>query len=821
MGMIFLKKVRIAVSTAVAAALICGCAAAGTGAAETAQAPREEEREAAGAPGPGTILPDRIEVITDSDYPYNAEEIMYLSGVRSTAYRQNTRYSLCDLDGDGLSELLIAVADSAAGDSAAELGSTEEIIGVYAYDADQNAAVLQKTVQEGTEKSALPEELIWVEGTQWPDASLIGAAEQLGDPGVRTDYYLSANYEWLNGQHVYGQGEIADGVSGKQGIPERKQQMFADRDHYRGDDIRILRDYYDAAVDWERRDDEGIEPVRKYFTAIEDIETIPELTEYLTDPESDPFCILMTLNTSLDLEDTSSWILEIGEDQFSVLPRIFHNSDPEEVEAVRQDFEIPVRYLLSRAGWQEEDIDRLMKESYAMEDRLLECAWGQEEDQGGETESRFGGCLPFDEFVSRCTHFPLKEILHAYGVTDSRIRAVFPQYIELLDEIYTEENLPALKAYLLTHTAYSAYPFLDMETAGCLIREEETDEEFRMIMNASYQGEVLSSRGLLSVAEENAYMTYFTDDEEKQDITALCEEIRDAFREILEQSDWLSPEGRKQAVAKLDAMTFSVLKPDQLIDSSYLAVDREASFLDNYAHIFVNSIRHNCSFAGTARVPGDWRYDIRPEIATTAENAFYYGSFNQFFILSGFVNEATYRKDMPVEEKLGRLGEVIGHELTHGFDPQGIQYDQHGNKVVTDDNPYGWLPEEDYKAFMERAKRIAEYFSTIKPFPYAACDGEMVWGEAAADIGGMAIGLKIAEKYQDFDYDLYFRSHAALWRMQSTINTERYDVYNEHPLRYLRINTVVQQFDEFLDTYGIQEGDLMYLKPEDRINLWT
>ena len=376
MGLTLLKKVRIAASTAVAAALICGCAAAGTGAAETVQMPREEEREAAGASGPGTILPDRIEIKTDSDYPYDAEEIMYLSGVRATAYRQNTRYSLCDLDGDGFSELLITVTDNTAGDSAAEPGSTAETTGIYAYDAGQNAAVLQKTFQEGSEKSALPEGLIWVEGTQWPDASLIGAAEQLGDPGVRTDYYLSANYEWLNGQHVHGQGEIADGVSGKQEVPERKQQMFADRDRYQGDDIRILRDYYDAASDWERRDDEGIEPVRKYFTAIEDIETIPELTEYLTDPESDPFCILMTLNASLDLEDTSSWILEIGEDQFSVLPRIFHNSDPEEVEAVRRDFEIPVRYLLSRAGWQEEDIDRLMKESYALEDRLLECAWG-------------------------------------------------------------------------------------------------------------------------------------------------------------------------------------------------------------------------------------------------------------------------------------------------------------------------------------------------------------------------------------------------------------------------------------------------------------
>lgn len=97
--------------------------------------------------------------------------------------------------------------------------------------------------------------------------------------------------------------------------------------------------------------------------------------------------------------------------------------------------------------------------------------------------------------------------------------------------------------------------------------------------------------------------------------------------------------------------------------------------------------------------------------------------------------------------------------------------------IRTDSNPYGWLPEEDYKAFMERAERIAAYYDAIKSFPYAACDGERVWGEAAADIGGMAIGLKIAEKYK--------------------------------------------QFDEFLETYGVREGDLMYLAPEDRIDLWT
>ena len=84
-----------------------------------------------------------------------------------------------------------------------------------------------------------------------------------------------------------------------------------------------------------------------------------------------------------------------------------------------------------------------------------------------------------------------------------------------------------------------------------------------------------------------------------------------------------------------------------------------------------------------------------------------------------------------------------------------------------------------------------------------------------------ASDLKIAEKYKSFDYDRYFRSYAELWRMQSTISTERYDVSNEHPLRHLRVNTVVQQFDEFLDTCGVREGDLMYLAPEDRMDLWT
>ena len=217
---------------------------------------------------------------------------------------------------------------------------------------------------------------------------------------------------------------------------------------------------------------------------------------------------------------------------------------------------------------------------------------------------------------------------------------------------------------------------------------------------------------------------------------------------------------------------------------------------------------------------GDWRYDLRTEIATTVDNAFYYGSFNQFFILDGGVGEDSFNEDMTYEEKLGKLGAVIGHELTHGFDPLGIQYDKDGNMVVTDDNPYGWLPKEDYEAFMAKADRIAEFYNGMKPYPYSSIDGNKLWGEAAADIGGVTIGLKIAESREGFDYDKYFHAFSRLWMTQTTLIREQGEITDEHPLRYLRVNSVLCQFDKFNELYGIEEGDLMYLAPENRIKIW-
>lgn len=168
---------------------------------------------------------------------------------------------------------------------------------------------------------------------------------------------------------------------------------------------------------------------------------------------------------------------------------------------------------------------------------------------------------------------------------------------------------------------------------------------------------------------------------------------------------------------------------------------------------------------------------------------------------------------MSDEELYSRLGMVIGHEISHAFDSAGAQFDKDGNMNM-------WWNEEDYKAFEEKNKKLADYYSAMSPWAGQYFNGSIMTGEACADMGGMKCMLRIAAKKDGFDNDKFFRSYAQFWLSKFTKNTALYYLTDEHPMPYLRVNCVLQQFDEFCDLYDIKEGDGMYLAPEDRVNIW-
>ena len=160
------------------------------------------------------------------------------------------------------------------------------------------------------------------------------------------------------------------------------------------------------------------------------------------------------------------------------------------------------------------------------------------------------------------------------------------------------------------------------------------------------------------------------------------------------------------------------------------------------------------------------------------------------------------------------IDSIIGHEISHAFDIDGAQFDKDGAIA-------NWWTDEDYAAFQARAAKLASWYDGFIPAEGITYSGKQVHNEAIADMGGMKCMLGIAAQREDFDYDLFLRQYSILYREKELpslfILQAMIDV---HPLCYLRVNATLAQFDEFVDFYGIKEGDGMYIAPEDRVAVW-
>ena len=311
------------------------------------------------------------------------------------------------------------------------------------------------------------------------------------------------------------------------------------------------------------------------------------------------------------------------------------------------------------------------------------------------------------------------------------------------------------------------------------------------------------------------------DPDTKKRITDITGKIKASLRNVILSETWLSEEGRQAAVEKLDNMNCFIMSPDEIIDTSYLSMDKTKSYYENRSVVENNKLKHNLSFIGKKYDRKRWYYDVFPDLTTTMVNAMYNAPDNNFLIYEGLLGPDFYNKDMSDEEVLGKIGGILGHEMTHGLDPKGSKYDKNGNLVATKDHPEGWFSVEDYEAFQKQINKVAAYYDAIYPVPWAHFKGKKLTGESIGDMGGMAAALGVAKDMPGFDYKKFFEAYADLWCDQSGMEfIEQLIVADNHPIRYLRVNVMVQQFDEFYDTYGIQEGDGMYVAPEDRIRVW-
>ncbi len=366
----------------------------------------------------------------------------------------------------------------------------------------------------------------------------------------------------------------------------------------------------------------------------------------------------------------------------------------------------------------------------------------------------------------------------------------------------------------LDREAYDTFTELEKPRSSQEIadhKDETTKENERLC-------EFISESALIA-AMDKLYLDAYILPETAAELTEMTEDIIDVYRtEIFPNEEWLSEEGKKTCIEKLDAITLNIIYPDfSSVDYSDLYItpkEEDGTFLDAYLTSCRFLEQTKAKRAARTFDRNEW-YPFNAELSTTITNSCYIRTANSINIYAGILEDPAYHLGMSKEELYSGIGAIVGHEISHGFDSGGVQYDKDGKKDQI-------LSDADEQAFNDRADLVAGYYTSIQPYKGSGIyEGSNVKVEATADMGGLKALLTLAKRIDNFDYDLFFRHYALLWSAQNGMEEEQWYFKNdEHPLSFLRINVGVQQFDEFYETYNVAPDDGMYLEKAKRIAVW-
>lgn len=680
--------------------------------------------------------------------------------------------------------------------------------------------------------------------SKWINSTIDGAIDENTPVNLKDDFYTAVNRDWLLEPLPKGEEDTSRFTDAQEQFVENLYEiMTADPADTSGLDTNIMSEEtlrhiqelvhtmvgygQDAAT----RNAQGAEPLRPYIEKIAGITTLDELTDYLCNTDGSnlfslqlaPFQVDMPIDpepqniyTVVIRPETELSLREKGE--YTAL-----GNDGMYYYGCNRDM---MQYVLGQLGYSEKEIDALLRACYRFETKLVRCIPAADAMADPDYPAAHNNIYDKDSLQELAGNYPIQTILSAYGLEDSNGFTVLEtMQLKEVGKLYTAANLEDMKAYFIVNTVLDASGLLD-DTAYEKLEafdqqdgtpQEEADEDEQPEENHPDFDEwatlyVRYVTPYLNDAWQQIYIGHFCSAEEKQQVEELTHQLIDAFATCIREADWMGEETRSEAMEKLNAMGLHVLYPDNLVDYSSLNFENCNNLVDAVAAINRFSAKQEADKVNRPVDRSNW--DLT-QIPTTTVNAFYSRTDNSINIAAGLLaDHYFFNTDASFAENLACLGSVVGHEITHGFDTTGYQYDKNGSYR-------SWWTEDDRLAFDLRANDLIKYYSGLAPIVRNSyLNGSTVSGEAIADMGGVKCTMIIASKIPDFDYDTYFRAYANLWREHSTYKVEILRSSDPHPVSMLRANVTLMQFEEFQKTYDIQPGDGMYLAAEDRILVW-
>ncbi|MFW2489760.1 M13 family metallopeptidase [Clostridium chromiireducens] len=633
---------------------------------------------------------------------------------------------------------------------------------------------------------------------------------------LQDDFYAAINKQWLSTAKIEtGKSSNSTFMETEKALTEQKKQIINDllaneKNYSENSDEKKIINLYKNALNMDARNKDGIEPIKKMINEINSIKSIKDISNLSY--ESEIGNTLLQLGCDTDLKEVTKRALYVAPTYLSLGNSDEYLKPTENSTRVKGLVENYYIKILTLSGYTEEQAKEKVDNTFKLEGMVAQAITGREENSKNDNaiDEKYN-VYTIDQLDALAPNLNIKTIFKNNKVDNAKkIILTEPRWLKALNEMYTEKNLPMIKDYLEIINICSAAPYLGEAF-------EKPATEFLNSISGS-QGEIPreekainSVNSLLGEPFGRLYVNKYVSEKVKNDVTDMTKEIIYTYKDRINKLDWMSGETKKKAIEKLDKLSIQIAYPDKWEDYSKLQIrsyEEGGSLWENIENLV--KFEREKAIRELNEPVDKTKFVLPPQTV----NACYNPTTNTITVPAGILQNEFYDVNASKEKNLGSIGAIIGHEISHAFDNTGAKFDADGNLN-------NWWTQEDYSKFEEKVKKVRAFYNQVKLDDGKNVNGDLTVGENIADIGGMACVLDILSKMQKPDYKAFFEGNAAMWREIETKEEEDSSLqYNVHAPNKVRNNITITQFDKFYETYGIKQGDKMYIKPEDRVQIW-
>lgn len=598
-------------------------------------------------------------------------------------------------------------------------------------------------------------------------------------------------------------------------LRELIEGLAAQKNNQAGSAAQKIGDLYNMAMDSVTLNKQGAEPVKAMLDKIAGMKDKSEIVPMMTEMAHIGIGTYFRSYVYADPKNSSLNIFQMGQGGINLGEKEYYLDTDSITQNIREQYKLYIGKLFQLAGFSEADAQQKVADVMEIETAIAKVSRSATELRDPEANYHK---MSFDELKKTIAGIDWDAYMKGLGIQAPAELNV--EQVEPIQEVARLMNtLPLSK-----HVSYLEYNLLDA-AASCL------SDDF-VAARFDFYGKVLSGRqvnqprwkravnsvnGMLGELVGEMYVEKYFPAAAKERMVKLVNNLQTALGERIDAQEWMSDSTKIRAHEKLVAFHVKVGYPDKWKDYSKLEIKND-SYWANVCRASEWGFNDMYSRIGKPVDKDEWL--MTPQTV----NAYYNPSTNEICFPAAILQPPFFNMEADDAANYGAIGVVIGHEMTHGFDDQGRQFDKDGN--LTD-----WWAPGDADRFKERAQVMVDFFNKIEVLPGLQANGELTLGENLADHGGLNVAyLAFQNATKDAPLGVvdgftpeqrFFLAYATLWA--GNIRDEQIRVYTKsdpHSLGKWRVNGALPHIQAWYDAFHITPSDPLYVAPENRVNVW-